>query len=88
MTKDEFSISRQIIDSDVEIGAVDRPSSKKRHRAKLSLPGNGIQEEPSSHGYADIDDLDENLDDYINVNNAFTESDSDDFDYENLRGGV
>jgi hypothetical protein len=50
------------------------------------IPSNGIQEERSSHGYADIDDLDENLDDYINVNAVLTDSDDD--DYENLRGGV
>ena len=54
---------------------------------ELSVINAGIQEEASSHGYADIDELDQ--DDYVNVKKELSNSDDDDeFDYENLRDGV
>ncbi|XP_061186861.1 uncharacterized protein LOC133194984 [Saccostrea echinata] len=84
---DEFASTRQIID--VEMATKGQQATKQkssRYKAKLSLRGNVIQEEASSHGYEDIEDLDQ--DDYENVRDRLDDSDSDDFDYENLRSGV
>ncbi|XP_062611206.1 uncharacterized protein LOC134273054 [Saccostrea cucullata] len=87
MNPDEFSSTRQIVD--IEMANKGQQSIKhKRSRYKAKLGDSSIQEEPSSHGYEDIEDLDE--DDYENVGDKLSTSgsDSDDFDYENLRGGV
>ncbi|XP_062606340.1 uncharacterized protein LOC134268156 [Saccostrea cucullata] len=85
MNPDEFSSTRQIVD--IEMASKGQQSMKqKRSRYKAKLGNVSIQEEPSSHGYEDIEDLDE--DDYENVREKLDDSDSDDFDYENLRGGV
>ena len=83
MTGDEFSSTRQIIDVELNYAQ----STKHRQKAHLSVIDAGIQDEVSSHGYADIDEL--NSDDYVNVKEELNNSDDDDeFDYENLRDGV
>lgn len=83
MTGDEFSSTRQIIDVELNYAQ----STKHRQKAHLSVIDAGIQDEMSSHGYADIDEL--NSDDYVNVKEELNNSDDDDeFDYENLRDGV
>lgn len=79
MPADEFSSTRQIVDVEMTY------SHSTKHKQFSQRAGNlSIREERSSHGYADIDDLDP--DDYENVKERLSDTDSD--DYENLRSGI
>lgn len=79
MVTDEFSSTRHIVDVEMTY------SHSTKHKQFSQRTGNlSIREERSSHGYADIDDLDP--DDYENVKERLSDTDSD--DYENLRSGI
>nr|XP_011417962.1 uncharacterized protein LOC105321400 [Crassostrea gigas] len=79
MSTDDFSSTRHIMDVEMTY------SHSTKHKQFSQRPGNlSIRDERSSHGYADIDDLDP--DDYENVKERLSDTDSD--DYENLRSGI
>uniref|UniRef100_K1Q424 Uncharacterized protein n=1 Tax=Magallana gigas TaxID=29159 RepID=K1Q424_MAGGI len=79
MPTDDFSSTRHIMDVEMTY------SHSTKHKQFSQRPGNlSIRDERSSHGYADIDDLDP--DDYENVKERLSDTDSD--DYENLRSGI